>query len=610
MEVVVFLALAVASAGALQAPRGVRETAHEVVIHPRPPFVDLEVTITLENRSTNPAEADLHLPLLAGAAVVGLDVERQGAWEAAAERSAAEANAAYSDVVHPRAGNVRPVAAATSSPESGGVRVRIFPVPGDGRARLRVRAVAPLDFAGGSHRFEYPGRRGDRLSPAEVSIAGSPAGSAIRASGPADPVEIAMDAGDAPVALHAATAAGAGTWIAVEPQSAADQAVDVVVLLDRSASMQADERQATADDVARRLLLSLPEGSRAGAITFAREPIEEIAMGDPGDVTAALGRGRWQAPPSGSDLGAALLRVAALLGPAGTRARYVVVVSDAHHDESTDGSGPLATFGLPDDVQVSALCVAACASRSLVADVVARRGGVLRCDLARSASADRDRAVHAVVLGGTIATLEVGAQRLRIALHPGEQTRAFVPSRGTGPREVRLRMADGTLVATSVRHVPPVAAPGRPRGHVWVDGADLWASARLRTGRAPAGGSPPGSGIAERASRATRPAALAPDVLQRVLRKSYLPAVRGCFLRHGPGRPSPVPVVVEGRVREAEVSGARVRGAEGALGDCLRERLLHVIYPWAAGEVRFRYPITWQVHSSERSDDSGSRASR
>lgn len=591
------------SPGDLDAPPGVRETEHAVSVEIDPPFATFSVTTTLANRAGRDAEAILVLPLPEGAAVHGVEIARGEAWEPASARPVEEARAVYTDVVHPQSGASRPVAAVALWPDGRDrVRLQVFPVPAGRSVRIRVRAIAPIRFSGGAYRFHYPARDGRRLTPAALSLAG---GAPLEAGAPGDLV-VAGDEGA--LLAHAAGARGAGVWITAARPIEPDPPVDVVLVVDRSASMQDGARRDATSAVVRRFLSSLPEGSRVGAVSFGRSVGDRVPLGPPRALRDwAEPASRLEAPPSGSDLGAALVAAKDLL-PEGERPRHVVVLTDAHFEgTAVEAPVPAREGGLPPDVQVSALVVAACDGARVLGAIVEARDGTVRCDLDRATPGEVERAVRAVVRRGERLSIEVGPAHLDAAVRAGEQASIFVAPRRRAPSAVVVRRAGAEPARVAVREVPEARALRSPSAFVWVDG-DAFARARLASGRIPAGPAS-GSGLAQRALPAVRAPLLGHDVLHRVMQRSYLPAVRGCFLRHAPRARAPVSLVVEGRVEEAEASELSIRGASGELEACLLERARTVVYPWASGSVRFRWPITYRPQS-EPTDAHAARAPR
>jgi len=207
---------------------------------------------------------------------------------------------------------------------------------------------------------------------------------------------------------------------------------EIVVLVDRSASLRYGDHWARAQRAARDAVGRLAPADRVTLAFFDDEV--EIALrstGDHGAVLAAIDR----AAPSAraTRFGPAVKAAAAILEPSDLPARQVVLVSDFQSLGWNRGE-PLA---LPDGVGLVPVSVA----ESPTADVTVAGAGV-----DRDTSTGRERLVVSA----------------RLSNHAAEPVRGLEVALELGGRGVETRRADIDAEATAVVTFAPIAAPPAP----------------------------------------------------------------------------------------------------------------------------------------------------
>lgn len=122
-------------------------------------------------------EGELEFPLLEGQAVVGMAMEIDGALREAVPVDKARGEQVFEDVTRTR---IDP--ALLSATQGGNHKLRVYPLPAQGRKRVVIRHAQALEPRGGSLHWRLPLDFGERLEQLAVSLRAEGAGAAPRAS--------------------------------------------------------------------------------------------------------------------------------------------------------------------------------------------------------------------------------------------------------------------------------------------------------------------------------------------------------------------------------------------------------------------------------------------
>jgi len=529
-------------------------------------FVDglaiVDVRTTFRGTGSPPGVAEDRLAIPAGAVPVAAEVCRG---VAATDVAVCRPGTIGSDPA-PMLDTGAPRAVVTPIDGGSALRVVAGPVSRDRALRVRVRLVVEAPVQGGMVRLVWPAppiapgaaRPTVRVVPTgvlEPRVAGR---DASHGPVPVDPgSRVAVSATIAPPPAVVATVlrttcAGRGcARVRVEAAPRAGVSpVDLVVAIDRSASMQAvpPERVREAVDA---LLGALPAGSRHRRLAFGARAVE-LPASDLGH-DAALG------PSTRFDRA---LAVAAPLFDDRALRPVVVVVGDGGLTDvapSREAFAAAARAG----IEVDAVNVGTGLTSPALAAGVRRTGGiVLAVGAAGGDAVALERRPFQTVFAPT-ALPDVRVRNGRDDVHLGP-----------------LR-AGGEL--TWLGHATPGSAlevPGAETLETIDPGGDLarFVATRLATNAAP----PP-------AARVTFPAR---DLLE-ILRTRLLPGARGCLRRDRAGRPDyGVRAVFELSFVDRELEGADVAGAiSPELRHCLLEATDSLEVPALPSRVHVRYPI-------------------
>ena len=245
----------------------------------------------------------------------------------------------------------------------------------------------------------------------------------------------------------------------VAPVAATGGTREVVILLDRSASMGYAGHWARAQEAARRVVQGLAPGDRASIVFFAAD-VEVAARADSGRAALVAAVDRAKPGPGLTRFGPALRAAAGLLDASSASRREIVLVSDFQKsgwDPAQDARLPPGISLTPVSVAEQTTANAAVASMTFVQQPAAK--GVLVTASARVMN------YAAAPVANREMTLSVDGHRLdsrRVSVGPGTSAIvAFAPFVVGGPRvRVTASLAADDLPADDVFHAV-VTAGGR-----------------------------------------------------------------------------------------------------------------------------------------------------
>ncbi|WP_287982821.1 VIT domain-containing protein [Piscinibacter sp.] len=128
-------------------------------------------------------EGELEFPLLEGQTVVGMAMEIDGALREAVPVEKARGEQVFEDVTRTR---IDP--ALLSATQGGNHKLRVYPLPAQGRKRVVIRHAQALEPRGGSLHWRLPLDFGERLEQLVVALRVEGAGAAPRASARGQPL--------------------------------------------------------------------------------------------------------------------------------------------------------------------------------------------------------------------------------------------------------------------------------------------------------------------------------------------------------------------------------------------------------------------------------------